>query len=279
MKTILSLMIFVLALRAGAQVEAGTLIVLDSSLDEIVVAADSRAYSTFWQKDDTCKISAFGNELIFAASGIGGSLSPDKNAAWDTHTVAKGMFVSLSHKRTAEPMPLRLAKAWGEEVKKKLEESLAKDPKILSLQGEDGNILTSGLFAGFDGGFPLTVLAQVTYAISADRHITTSLSIGPPTRLPMERFLGKTDIAEEFFEQKTDRSRKWTKDLSKNAHPSRDPLAANVIGTVRISIENEPAINLGNRMLSPVGGPIDAVRLRRASGTEWIQRKPNCPAN
>jgi hypothetical protein len=279
MKTMVFLIIFVLSLRADPQVETGTLIVLDSSLDEIVVAADSRAYSTLWQADDTCKISALGNQLIFAASGFGRYTSPDTSDAWDTHTIAKNIFVSLFHKRTAEPMPLRLAKAWGGEVKKKLEESLARDPQILSLADEGDNTLTTGLFAGFDGGSLFIVLAKITYVIDANRLITASFSIDSVIHQPDELFLGKADIAEELFEHKTDRSKRWMKDLSASTHLSRDPLASNVIGTVRISIENEPAITVGHRKLVPIGGPIDAVRLRRASGIEWIQRKPNCPAD
>jgi hypothetical protein len=76
MKVIFAVYFAIVPLTAFAQVEAGTFVVLESSQTEIVVAADSRAIG--WVKTDkSCKIRAFGNELIFAAS-CGGSVCLDR---------------------------------------------------------------------------------------------------------------------------------------------------------------------------------------------------------
>jgi hypothetical protein len=48
------------------------------------------------------------------------------------------------------------------------------------------------------------------------------------------------------------------------------------IEAVRLSIEHYPLVNIGGRMVQPLGGPIDAVRLRRTNSLEWIQRKESC---
>jgi hypothetical protein len=244
-----------------------------------VIAADSRVYSTDAYSDDACKISAFGNSLIFAASGLASYKPPDGSAGWDTHAIAKAIFVSLSQKASAEPMPLRLGRAWVEEVKNKLKQALESDRRILSLQDTDDNKLTTGWFVDFNDGVPFVVTAQVTYAISADGHITTDSSVvGTPGI--QEDFLGRSEMAEELYEQKTYRSKQWMKELVANGPPGGDTVSNNAIRTVKNSIENYPKdIQVGNQTISPIGGPIDAIKLRRLGGIEWIQRKPNCHAN
>lgn len=89
-----------------------------------MVAADSRGYSavTHAQWDDRCKISAFGNQLIFAAAGKTAYLSADPALAWNVHTIARDAFESRRESKTTLAFPdlLSIAVAWGDEVKIRL---------------------------------------------------------------------------------------------------------------------------------------------------------------
>jgi hypothetical protein len=266
----------VLPLTALAQIEFGTLILLDSSPDEIVVAADSRAYSASTQFDNRCKITALGNQVIFAASGKTALPSADARIEWDSHTIARDIFRRLRAKKTNQPMPMRLAKAWGRQVQKKLELDIQRDRKE-TLSGVKDDLLTSALFAGFDQNAPYIVTGFITYGRAPNGSMYTHFSIGAVSRRAAAVQLGKTDIATELFAQKTERAIQWRKSL--RIENADDRIAIPVISALQFSIENYPPIDLGGRMVPALGGPIDAVRLTRTQGIQWIQRKPNCPEN
>jgi hypothetical protein len=57
---------------AQLRMGAGTLIILNATKDEIVVAADSRTHIGYPPQDldKRCKINVFGNKVIFAAGGM-----------------------------------------------------------------------------------------------------------------------------------------------------------------------------------------------------------------
>jgi hypothetical protein len=176
-------------------------------------------------------------------------------------------------------MPIRLATVWGEQVKKKLELDLIRNRQEILWNATDGNTLTSAVFAGFYENSPLIVTGSITYTVAANGHIKTSFSILNIYRKPKAVMIGRTDIANELFTHQTERARKWLQDLTLRTPPGADPVAMPAIGSVEFSIENYPLVNIGNQMLPPLGGPIDAVRLKREGGIEWIQRKPNCPSD
>ena len=55
---------------ATAQVKTGTVLYVDLSKDEFIVAADSRWIFLGGNHDDTeCKIQAFGNQFVFSMAG------------------------------------------------------------------------------------------------------------------------------------------------------------------------------------------------------------------
>ena len=257
--------------------ESGTLIVLNTSQDEIVVAADSRSYSVVAQFDNRCKITALGNQLIFAASGNTGYGPNDgRPLEWDSHTIARAVFLRLSRETATQPMPIGFAEAWGNEVKNKFQGDIERDGLEGVLFGAEGDTLTSAVFAGFDGDAPLIVTASITYSISAKGHADVAFAITDVFRRPKAVFMGRQDIADELFTGKTPRSLQWRQDLAMMRTPGDDPIALPALEALRFSIEHYPLVNIGGKMLPPIGGPIDAVRLSRANGIEWIQRKDNC---
>jgi len=268
------------SLNAIAQTQSGTLIVLNASQDEIVVAADSRSYSAVAQFDDRCKITALGNQLIFAASGdTGYGPTNGRPLYWDSHTIAKKIFLRLSQKRATQPMPLRIAQAWGKEIKDRIQADFKRDGPEGVLFGVEGNTLTSAVFAGFYESAPLIVIAEVTYNTSAEGHVEINFAITNVFRKPKTVQIGRVDIANEFFAGKTPRSIQWRRELALAEPPDSDTVAVRAIYAVRLSIDNYPLVNIGGKMLAATGGPIDAVRLRMGNSIDWIQRKANCPDN
>jgi hypothetical protein len=270
-----------ISLKASTQVETGTgtLVILDSSQDEIVVAADSRMHvaSTHQKFDNRCKVTALGNELIFAASGTTYAFSRDGGIVWDVHTIARDVFVRLSKKIAKEPMPLRLANAWGDQVKEKLNADLMRNPQE-TLQGAYENTLVSAIFAGFYEGSPLVVVGEFTFKTASTGQIETEFSFFDVAKGPTWEMIGNTDIAYELFEGRSSRAHQWSQDVNARIPKDGDPLAFKIIDAVRFSMENYPLVKIGDEMFQPIGGPIDAVRLKRKGGIEWIQRKQNCPS-
>ena len=262
------------SLNAFAQFESGTLIVLNSSPDEIVVAADSRAVNAVGQSDDSCKIAALGGELVFASSGKSALVSDQASLAWDSHVVARNLFLRLSARRTKQPMPMRLALAWGKKVEEKMQSEIRRDPKGILLGAEDNTLITA-LFAGFDHNAPFFVTGTVTYETEGGVPTRARFSITGVKKSGSAE-LGKVEIAHELFGQHTERARQWFSNLQKEMYVTDDGIAAAAISAVKMTIDHYPAVQLGNRMVKVVGGPIDAVKLT-PQGIQWIQRKPNCP--
>jgi hypothetical protein len=278
MKLLFQSVLLVLSLNAVAQTESGTLIVLNASQDEIAVAADSVGYSAVARLNDRCKITALGDQLIFAASGNTAFGPTDGHPLeWDSHTIARKIFLRLSHERATQPMPLRIATAWGKEVKNRFKADLERDGPEGVLFGAEGDTLASAIFAGFYENAPLIVTLAVTYRTLAGERVEVSFAITNVYRRPRAVQMGRADIANEFFAGQTQRSIRWRRELA--TAPNGDPVASLAIYAVRLSIDNYPLVNIGGKMLPPLGDPIDAVRLTPGKGIEWIQRKQNCPEN
>jgi hypothetical protein len=89
--------------------------------------------------------------------------------------------------------------------------------------------------------------------------------------------LGRRDVANELIAGITPRSTQWRQEFAFTKVPSNDPIAIPAFEVVQVSIYHYPLVNIGGKMLPPIGEPIDLTRLRRSSGIDWIQRKENCP--
>jgi hypothetical protein len=280
MKLLFQSLVFVFSLNAVAQTESGSLIIVNASQDEIVVAADSRSYSAVAEFDDRCKITALDNQLIFAASGITAYGPTDgRPLYWDSHAIAKEIFLHLSRQKATQPMPLRIAPTWGKEIKNKFKADLKRDGPKGVLFGAEGNTLTSAVFAGFYQGAPLIVTLAVRYITSTKGHTEVSDAITNVFRKPKAVQIGRVVIADELFAGKTPRAIQWRQQLAYTKAPDGDSVALPAIDAVKFSIDNYPLVNIGGKMLPPLGGSIDAVRLRLGKGIDWIQRKTNCPEN
>lgn len=273
MKIAIALILACAAPQICAQVETGTFVVIRSSQKEIVVAADSRAIVGGAIDDNSCKISALGDNLIFAAAGETGVTHKSRGLSWDSRTTARDLFLRLSRQRADEPMPIRLAIAWGNEVKTKLKIE-ATHNKAISKGKTPGMDLTSGVFAGFYENAPLIVVGGITYEVNSGGVFDPQFSIRSIYRTPQTVILGDTAIAAKLGAPATSRSQRWIRSLPF----SPDPIARFAIGAVNFAIQYSPTRIGGNgRYVSDIAGPVDAVRLVRFAGPEWIQIKPKCP--
>lgn len=280
LKYVTAIGLFVLVTRpcAIAQSISGTIVVLNSSQDEIVVAADSRSVNRVTYLDNECKIAALGNKLVFSASnitGYGRLLSGQH--AWEANAVARKEFLRLTREQTTQNLPLELAKAWGEDVKEQIRADLIRDREGV-LSGIKDNVLTNGLFAGFDAGGILIVTGQVTYRITDDGKPITDFSIRNIfTKPPIKWIMGETQIADEYRFAQTPRAIRWQQEIAARFRPGEDPIAFNAIELVALTIKYHFGGATNGPLMSTVGGAIDAVRLTRTKGIQWIHRKDNCP--
>lgn len=272
------LFVILVSLHAIAQIESGTIIVLNSSQNEIAVAADSRSHNATTYVDNRCKISALGNELIFAASGkTGYGQLNGTRLVWDAHAIAHEKFRQLDRKHT-KTLPLKLATSWGNEVKKKLQTDLIND-RAETISGANGDRLTAAIFAAFNSNGISIITGQVTYRFRDNGKPVTAFTITNKIERPIAVFIGDAEIADEFNANATSRAAQWRDEANIEATKAQDSVAFLAIKIVGLSIEFQPVKIINGNMMHTIGGPIDALRLIHGQGIEWIQRKANCPEN
>ncbi len=267
---------FMISLSAIAQSESsGTVVILTSSENEIVVAADSRTHSGVSYVDSRCKITALGNKLIFAASGHTGFGPLSGPFIWDTHAIARQEFLRLTHKHTPQGLTLLLAKSWGKLAKKKLKADLVRDREG-TISGVTGNTLSSALFASFedDGIWIVTVRLTYFYKGSSPH---TNFMIDKVLREPKSVQMGETDIANELLVGKTERALHWRQRVG--AEIVNDDLVFTATRLVQATIEYQSGKIIRGQPVQVVGGRVDVVELKRNVGIRWHARKCNCPEN
>ena len=269
MKRLIACALFYLGITisAAAQTEsAGSFAVAEWSKNEIVIAADSREIHGNTYCDCSCKISAFGNKVIFTATG---RTTPGLDRQWNAYALAAKQFQTLTAKGTPERVAQRLASVWGESVKQEFER-LGDG----ALTGLDNNYISSGLFADFEkDGTLLIVIAQITYErrpagtkISALTKLV-DLSLGNYS-------LGHADVINQLNATKTKETSEWMDQLQRKVRGSKDEVAAEAIGVVDLTIEHlsKDMFDSNGSRFSVVGPPTAAVRLIRGKGVEWVQR-------
>jgi len=141
----------------------------------------------------------------------------------------------------------------------------------------EGNVLTSAIFAGFEDDRLFIVTARITCGgkdKSEVRFLITDINHDPRAI-----FLGKDEIMQEFVAAQTERARAWNREAETQARVAGDQIAFYSIRFVQLSIQYDLGTILNGNTVHDLGGPIDVVRLRQGKGIDWIQRKPNCPAD
>jgi len=262
----------VLRLNAIGQANPnGTIIVVNASQNELVIAADSRENGTHSYDDRDCKISTFGDKFVFVASGRVGLRNHPSSAFWDSHAIAKKEFSRLIRKSTANNLTATvLVTAWGMATKEEIEKRIA-HPRAPLLAGLDGNVVVQGLFGriGKDGHSDIA-LAKIRYELVGNKAL---IELADPHEFGLDEFpyfLGRGEaIANASNTQK--------RDVQTKALVSNDPTATLAIEMVRFTIDYLPPdhTDSNGRPFSVVGYPISAVKLT-SKGVEWVE-EGNCP--
>lgn len=279
-KVILGLAVFAIGLSTSAQIQSGSVAVVASSKDEIVIAADSRRITGDSYIDSACKIAALGNKLIFVAVGHTGFGPPNAPAIWDSQTLAHNEFIRLQRKHTADDLTLALAKAWGNATKIKVQEMFTKYGNAF-LVGLDGNDITSAAFAGFAKTGEVSLLRSVISYQTTKTGLLATSRFDPIHIAPGEmQGLGEGDIAVKI-NSNTPEGVQLRQEAEADAKSGQwaDPTVFWPIEAVKLTVEHHVGKVINGRIISDVGGKTDAVSLLRSDGVHWIQRKDNCPEN
>jgi hypothetical protein len=245
---------------ASAQLSFGSIVVLESADDYLVMAADSKNLSAKGVSLHKCKVDALGNHLLFANVGYGSY--DGARGKWDAVSLARQRYHQLSKLLLHELIPA-LAEAYGADLAAKLE------PDVM-LHPEEGwpQELATALFAGFDEQGQRVVVEVNVHQAQRGR-VESSTRRVPANDAPFTTVRGETSIAEEFAAGKTFRSQSWRNglDFQVNGLGVKERMIAGAEKMVELTAQYQSSV---------VGGPIDTVVLSRRTGVQWIRRKPEC---
>jgi hypothetical protein len=242
-----------------AQLSTGSIVVVESAGDYLVIAADSKELSAKGVSLQHCKIIVLGSGLVYANTGYTSKASV--HGSWDAADIAKQHFHLLS-KTPRHELIQKLAEAYGRDVAARFEPDIMGHP-------EEGwpQKLATALFAGFDEN-----RRRFLMEVSIHR---TPLGVGYSTKTlptddaPFTEVMGETSIAQEFAEGRTLRSKYWNNSLTSQVAglAIRERIVTGAEKIVELTAKYQPGL---------VGGPIDTVVISRNTGIEWVHRKPNC---
>jgi hypothetical protein len=255
---------------AKPQLVHGSFVAVAYSQQKIIFAGDSRVVGRFGfdnrTNDMECKVSAPQNKFIFFAVGFIGFETSLGVTTWssvgEANRLADGPYSGL--KNLADQWVLS-AQVWLRSLG---------EPDLREIRKRPEKALCQVGFAGRDPDDTLKFIRVTINKVdtAAGRMEFASnvkdVEIGRAVAL---NFVGRTEIADEFAQQWTDRAvaerKKWK--LKENA-PGYDEFLA--IRLVDLTSALHPRQDV-------VGGPTDAIEVRSNGRIRWIRRKPNCAAD
>jgi hypothetical protein len=276
--------VFAVICSVGMRLSATTELGIDGSVaiaywsqNEIVFAADSRGTVGNSYHDTECKVRAFGDKLIFTATGRSSS---GFDPGWDMYTLAEAQFRALTRKSTPDRIAEKLATAWGEGVKEEFDRL-----GIDALGGLKNQFIATGFFADFENdGTLLIYVSEVTFNIIPPSRLI--ITANPPRLDPLSSSQGIHQMGEEGIPEiigelqaeSTPRGKKWRDDIRSAVRQSNDPIATNAMGIVRAVIDGLPKTETDARgaRFSKVGPPVAAVRLIKGKGIDWVAKGACC---
>jgi hypothetical protein len=251
-------LVFLLALpcRAVCQQEAGTIVVFRLLSERAVIAADSKTNRRCPGVKNpivcygVCKILAFDNKYIFAASGYSGRFDScqSSHTLWNIRDITKNLYRDGRITGVDD-----FAQKWSA----KMLSVLSEDAKISPPRtGPEGQIVI-GIFMGVSEG--KVTGRGVLFQFEADRHI----HVYPHPLVASERpqDMGYDDPLLEFQANKTARAKVWHRRIDKLAPDDQ------IIALAKLDRDFDKS--------GEVGGQIDAIRIT-AKGVEWLAGKPAC---
>lgn len=252
---------------------SGTVVVMQIFKQEAIIAADSRGTDLKGKySDNDCKISSYGDQIIFASSGnrMLSVVIRGKRMLWDSHTFAaraisransaKNGNVGVIDRSVANW--LVSGKAWFTELQKNDPTGRLKD------LSDSANGIAEGFFLGRNESGEIEArhaLISLDLAENSNPTIRTTSEILDQGIIVM----GITDIASEFVKANTSRSiadvNKWNASMVGKKPDQKRELST--IQLVKWTIQYADS--------KDVGGDVDSIKLDK-SGIHWLTRKNNC---
>jgi hypothetical protein len=247
----------------SAQLVAGSIAVLQSADDYLVIAADSKSLSRKGVFLHRCKIVVLDDQLVYAGTGY--TSYEGVRGTWDASAIAMQHYRLLA-KTPRHELIRKLAEAYGASLSARL------DPDVSSHPEEGWPLkLTTALFAGFDENRRRVVVEITVYQKPSNgiRTVGYSARLFPESDAAYAVVIGETAVAQELAEGRTLRSQSWRKglDLDTNGLGVKERLIAGAEKVVELTATYQPSL---------VGGSIDTVLISRNTGVQWIRRKLEC---
>ena len=252
----------ILGPAARAQLSFGSIAVLQSADDYLVVAADSKNLSAKGVSLHRCKVDALDEQLVFTSTGYGSY--DGVRGKWDAITLAKQHYRQFA-KAPRHELISSLAEAYGADLVAKLQPDVKAHP-------EEGwpQTLVTALFAGFDERRQRVVIEVNVHQVRrAKGGVEYSIRRFPASDAAYAEIMGETSIAEEFAAGRTLRSQSWRNglDFQVQGLGVKERLIAGAEYMVELTARYQPTV---------VGGAVDTVLVSRKTGVVWIHHKPEC---
>jgi len=260
---------FGFASSAGCEDRYGTIVVVKISKDQAVVAADTLELGTT-RTEDTCKITALGEQIIFASTGKFGFDVSNlwTTISWDAHKEAERAFARRGWpswgRNDKEPI-VRMAWHWVTDASMTFQVAAERKPSVVEPRELDGAIV-QGLFLGTgQSGDFVMARARLVVEASGPSPIFKPEVKEQPTQNGLLVY-GATAIFEEIYNRGKAERESWEAKLLTEEPERRDLLTA--IHLVDLAIRHDKS--------GTIGGKVDAVVLRRGGRIEWVQGGDRC---
>lgn len=252
----------VLAPCAKGQLSFGSIAVLQSADDYLVVAADSKNLSAKGVSLHCCKVDALDDQLVFAETGYGSYTGV--RGKWDAISLARQHYHQFA-KTPRHELISALAEAYAADLAAKLEPDVKAHPEERWPQ-----VLATALFAGFDEKRQRVVIEVNVHQVRRDGvGVEYSTRHFPASDAAYAEIMGETSIVEEFAAGRTLRSQSWRNglDFQVRSLGVKERLIAGAEYVIELTAKYQPSV---------VGGPVDTVVVSRKAGVVWVHRKPEC---
>jgi hypothetical protein len=260
-----------------AQVSSGTIIIINLSKNELVVAADSRGMYNDRNRppdDLQCKVATFDHETLFATGGTAvrfNSLGLDQVNGWNNIDFAKAAVDYIGKTPPGDDRVQAIGHRWADLLVENWLSDYRWHPEEVIKAAETGKgILTYGLIAEAATGLIYPQVVKINFDASVIPPVFPQFFRGAcDLRCGQKEghnicAYGQTDIVTrtcstnpKFLRQ--DRPRNW----------DRDELFADWLAKMARACD----------LTETVGGPIDVVSPRTDGRVTWRERKNNCPDN
>jgi hypothetical protein len=266
---------------AIAQVQSGTIIIINLSKDELVVAADSRGVNANRSKppDDTkCKLAAIKGKTLFATglTAVRFKSRPDDPVPeWDNIDVARIALESVDQSLTGQTRIEAIGKRWAELLSEKWGAFYRQYPaQVASIAEANKRIITYGIFVEAGNGefyvyrpailfnperiFPIFQGTIEISSISSCGRSDESVSSLGENAIPI-----KICSSNHKFIEPARKHRQH----SRNIHQWKEQ----ELFTVWLA-----EISRDCDLTGHIGGPINALALRTDGGLTWLTGEDQC---